>query len=115
MRCESAPQKRASMFVYGPLHLSVQGAVAFVLVTIAIWLAALWSFRHNQLGAGVAFYIASFALLIFVLATGWSMVNIMALNGSVAVWAMIGSIVAPSVWVLLAIRCFCPKQKVSNG
>lgn len=100
--------------VYGPLHLPMPDIVGLAVVAVLTLLAAMRLFYLNQLLAGVSWYIASSILVFIVLTTGWTMVDWMALDGIVAMWAMIGSIAIPAMWVILAIRCLFPKQKASD-
>jgi hypothetical protein len=97
--------------VYGPLHLSMKGVIGLAIVAILTLVVAWWLLRYAPTIAGLFIFFGSSALLIIVLITAWTSIDLMHLNVLGMAGARFGSLVIAAVWVITPIHAVNPKQK----
>jgi hypothetical protein len=93
------------MYTYGAFGLTETEIDVMVIVAVVTLAVAMLLYYIHKLVVGTIVHIASLFLVFIGLITAWTLVDWMALDGIIAMWALIGSVVIPSVWVVLGIRC----------
>lgn len=103
---------------YGPFHLSTQGVIGIAVVAVLILIAAMAAFRLGHTSAGLAFSFASGISLLIAMVTVWAILQHTPVGVTTVFWAMLGSITAPIIWVvMLLVSAFpnlSPKRKVAS-
>lgn len=103
---------------YGPMSLSTQGLIGIGLVVIIILAVAMMALRLGYTSAGIALSFASGISLLIVIVTTWTILQQTPVSVMTVFWAMLGSITAPIIWVvMLLVSAFpklSPKRKVAS-